>query len=189
MTFFEAAESLKVWPHPLRPLAAKFLPLCRKLRAEAEEARAIIAPVLKERRARRTQGTQQASEKSAEKEREEEEEEEAPGDMIEWAEQTANGAVYDPALLQMKVSLASIHTTSDLVSQAIFNLCSRPELVDDLRKEVISVIGQQGWVKTAIYQLKLMDSVLKETQRLKPISIGILLLLFLLFLRLSTDMI
>lgn len=186
MTFFEAAESLKVWPHPLRPLAAKFLPLCRKLRAEAEEARAIIAPVLKERRARRTQGTQQASEKSAEKEREEEEEE-APGDMIEWAEQTANGAVYDPALLQMKVSLASIHTTSDLVSQAIFNLCSRPELVDDLRKEVISVIGQQGWVKTAIYQLKLMDSVLKETQRLKPISIGILLLL--LFLRLSTDII
>ncbi|OJJ62372.1 hypothetical protein ASPSYDRAFT_86061 [Aspergillus sydowii CBS 593.65] len=171
VTFFEAAESLKVWPHPLRPLAAKFLPLCRKLRAEAEEARAIIAPVLKERRARRTQGTQQASEKSAEKEREEEEEE-APGDMIEWAEQTANGAVYDPALLQMKVSLASIHTTSDLVSQAIFNLCSRPELVDDLRKEVISVIGQQGWVKTAIYQLKLMDSVLKETQRLKPISIG-----------------
>ncbi|KAL4863119.1 hypothetical protein BDV12DRAFT_189894 [Aspergillus spectabilis] len=161
VTFFEAAESLKVWPGPLRPLAAKFLPLCRKLRAEAAEARSIIAPVLEERRAKRSQHAQTKDEAGEEEEH-----------MIEWAEETANGAIYDPALLQMKVSLASIHTTSDLVSQTIFNLSSRPELVDDLRKEVISVIGQYGWVKPALYQLKLMDSVLKETQRLKPISIG-----------------
>jgi hypothetical protein len=100
------------------------------------------------------------------------EEGDSDGNMIEWAEETANGAIYDAALLQMKVSLASIHTTSDLVSQTLFNLCSQPELVEDLRKEVIEVIGQQGWVKPALYQLKLMDSVLKETQRLKPISIG-----------------
>ncbi|KAL2819028.1 cytochrome P450 [Aspergillus cavernicola] len=170
VTFFEAAESLKVWPHPLRPLAAKFLPLCRKLRSEAEEARSIIAPVLEERRVRQAQRAQHGPAKEAGEKGEEVEE--TAGDMIEWSEQTANGAIYDPALLQMKVSLASIHTTSDLVSQAIFNLCSRPKLVDDLRKEVISVIGQYGWIKMAIYQLKLMDSVLKETQRLKPISIG-----------------
>ncbi|KAL2867449.1 cytochrome P450 [Aspergillus lucknowensis] len=169
VTFFEAAESLKVWPHPLRPLAAKFLPLCRKLRAEAAEARRIIAPVLEERLGKR----QQQTEKTETKFRDDDAEgEETAGNMIEWAEEIANGAVYDPALLQMKVSLASIHTTSDLVSQTLFNLASRPELVEDLRKEVISVIGEQGWVKPALYQLKLMDSVLKETQRLKPISIG-----------------
>lgn len=165
VTFFEAAESLKVWPHPLRPLAAKFLPLCRKLRAEAQEARRIITPVLEERLKR-------ARARMAEKKTEEKEEGDGDGNMIEWTEETANGATYDAALLQMKVSLASIHTTSDLVSQTLFNLCSRPELVEDLRKEVIEVIGQQGWVKPALYQLKLMDSVLKETQRLKPISIG-----------------
>ncbi|KAL5339002.1 cytochrome P450 [Aspergillus crustosus] len=165
VTFFESAESLKVWPRPLRPLAAKFLPLCRKLRAEAAEARRLIAPVLEERRARRAQ---RALNQDEQKEIEDDEEEH----MIEWAEETANGADYDAALLQMKVSLASIHTTSDLVSQTLFNLSSRPELVEDLRKEVISVIGQYGWVKPALYQLKLMDSVLKESQRLKPISIG-----------------
>ncbi|KAL3477318.1 cytochrome P450 [Aspergillus californicus] len=169
VTFFEAAESLKVWPHLLRPLAAKLLPLCKKLRAEAEEARQIIAPVLEERRLKRAQRAEAEAKMNEEKG---EDNDSSPGDMIEWAEEIANGAVYDPALLQMKVSLASIHTTSDLVSQTIFNLCSRPGLVDDLRKEVISVIGQYGWVKTAMYQLKLMDSVLKETQRLKPISIG-----------------
>jgi cytochrome P450 len=114
--------------------------------------------------------------KTTEAEEEEEGDDHSDGDgegnMIEWAEETAKGATYDAALLQMKVSLASIHTTSDLVTQTLFNLCSRPELVDDLRKEIIEVIGQQGWVKPALYQLKLMDSVLKETQRLKPISIG-----------------
>jgi cytochrome P450 len=169
VTFFEAAESLKVWPHPLRPLAAKVLPLCRKLRAEAQEARRIIAPVLEER-LERVRAKMAQEKNSAARTTEFEEEEE--GNMIEWAEETANGAIYDAALLQMKVSLASIHTTSDLVSQTLFNLCSRPQLVDDLRREVIEVIGQQGWVKPALYQLKLMDSVLKETQRLKPISIG-----------------
>jgi hypothetical protein len=114
--------------------------------------------------------------KTTEAEEEEEGDDHSDGDgegnMIEWAEEMAKGATYDAALLQMKVSLASIHTTSDLVTQTLFNLCSRPELVDDLRKEIIEVIGQQGWVKPALYQLKLMDSVLKETQRLKPISIG-----------------
>ncbi|KAL4931767.1 cytochrome P450 [Aspergillus undulatus] len=170
VTFFEAAESLKVWPHPLRPLANQFLPLCRKLRAEAQEARGIIAPVLEERRVRRAKRSRQ--DQLQEDELQNHAEDDATGDMIEWAEEIANGATYDAALLQMKVSLASIHTTSDLVSQTIFNLASRPSLLNDLRKEVVSVIGQYGWVKTAIYQLKLMDSVLKETQRLKPISIG-----------------
>ncbi|KAL3454185.1 cytochrome P450 [Aspergillus insuetus] len=180
VTFFEAAESLKVWPHPLRPLAAKVLPLCRKLRAEAQEARRIIAPVLEERleRARAKMGQEKdLAAKTTEVEEEDKGSDgngdgNGEGNMIEWAEEMAKGAIYDPALLQMKVSLASIHTTSDLVTQTLFNLCSRPELVDDLRKEVIEVIGQQGWVKPALYQLKLMDSVLKETQRLKPISIG-----------------
>ncbi|KAL4884276.1 cytochrome P450 [Aspergillus karnatakaensis] len=166
VTFFEAAESLKVWPHPLRPLAAKFLPLCRKLRAEAQEARRIITPVLEER-------LQRVRARIAENEtKKEEENSDDDGNMIEWAEETAHGAIYDAALLQMKVSLASIHTTSDLVSQTLFNLASRPALVEDLRREVIEVIGVQGWVKPALYQLKLMDSVLKESQRLKPISIG-----------------
>lgn len=165
VTFFEAAESLKVWPKPLRPLASKFLPLCRKLRAEAQEARGIIAPVLEER-------LKSVRAKMADKKRGVVEDGGDDGNMIEWAEEMANGAMYDAALLQMKVSLASIHTTSDLVSQTLFNLCSRPQLVEDLRREVIEVVGQQGWVKPALYQMKLMDSVLKETQRLKPISIG-----------------
>jgi hypothetical protein len=179
VTFFEAAESLKVWPHLLRPLAAKVLPLCRKLRAEAQEARRIIAPVLEERleraRARMAQEDNSDTKVTGLEGKEEGDghsDGDGEGNMIEWAEETAKGAIYDAALLQMKVSLASIHTTSDLVTQTLFNLSSRPELVDDLRKEVIEVIGQQGWVKPALYQLKLMDSVLKETQRLKPISIG-----------------
>ncbi|EEH06087.1 cytochrome P450 monooxygenase [Histoplasma capsulatum G186AR] len=45
-----AAQALRLWPEVIRPLVASFLPSCRKLRQEIEEARAIINPVLEERR-------------------------------------------------------------------------------------------------------------------------------------------
>lgn len=41
-----------------------------------------------------------------------------------------------------------------------------------MREEIIRVITEHGWRKTSLYNLKLMDSVLKESQRLKPVLSG-----------------
>ena len=43
--------------------------------------------------------------------------------------------------------------------------------MDDLRAEIIAVVKAEdrGWQKSTLYKLKLMDSVLKESQRLRPI--------------------
>ncbi|KPM45297.1 hypothetical protein AK830_g1253 [Neonectria ditissima] len=43
-----------------------------------------------------------------------------------------------------------------------------PQVIDDLRREIVAVIGEGGWKKTSLHNLKLMDSVLKESQRPKP---------------------
>ncbi|KAG6141279.1 hypothetical protein E4U28_003122 [Claviceps purpurea] len=76
-----------------------------------------------------------------------------------------------PAWLRPLVQWFLPHCTAarDLV---MLDIACNPELVEPLRKEIISVLGVAGWSKHSLYQLKLMDSVLKESQRLKPIAIA-----------------
>ncbi|KAF7169577.1 hypothetical protein CNMCM5623_002219 [Aspergillus felis] len=64
-----------------------------------------------------------------------------------------------------------MHNTSDFLTQVIYDLAARPELVEELRREIISVKQQYPWNKAAFFNLKLMDSVMKESQRLKPTGI------------------
>ena len=155
-----AAAIVRMWPKPLRRAAAWFLPSCKQLRAQSQEARAIITPILERKRARKAALLKEG--KTPER----------SSDAIEWLEECAKGRDYDPAVSQLLFSMAAIHTTSDMTTQVIFDLCQQPGLVQALREEVISVISTEGWKKTSLYKLKLMDSVLKESQRMKPISIG-----------------
>lgn len=91
---------------------------------------------------------------------------------MEWMEECARGRSYDPTIAQLTFSLAAVHTTTDMLTQVIYDLCDQPDLVQALRDEAIEVLREDGWKKTALYKMKLMDSVLKESQRLKPTSIG-----------------
>jgi hypothetical protein len=157
---FLAAESLRIWPKILRPIASRFLPGCRKVRAEMEEARRIITPVLEKRRAQKREALQKG------------ETTKQYNDAMEWMEESAKGRKYDPPVGQMAFSVAAIHTTSDMMTQLIYDLCGKDDLIKALREEVISVLSADGWQKTSLYKLKLMDSTMKESQRLKPMSIG-----------------
>ena len=91
---------------------------------------------------------------------------------MEWMKQIAKGRPYNQAAMQLALSVVAIHTTSDMITQIVFDLCGRETLIQELRQEIISVISQEGWKKTALYKLQLMDSFLKESQRMKPINIG-----------------
>ncbi|OWY55966.1 cytochrome P450 monooxygenase-like protein [Alternaria alternata] len=91
-------------------------------------------------------------------------------DTLEWLQEESQGAAYDPAAYQMLLTVAAIHTTSDLLSQVIMRLGNEPHLIDDLRAEIVSVLGAEGFSKASIANLKPMDSALKETQRMKPLQ-------------------
>ncbi|KAL2802262.1 cytochrome P450 [Aspergillus granulosus] len=157
---FFAAEALRLWPAFLRPIVAPFLPNVRKIQAELEEARRIIAPVLERRNAEKQVAIDQG--KTPER----------YNDAMEWMEQCAKGRSYDAAVAQLSLSLAAIHTTSDMLTQALYDICAQDGLVEEMRKEIVDVISSEGWQKTTLYRLKLMDSVLKESQRLKPTTIA-----------------
>jgi cytochrome P450 len=152
---FTAAQELRLLPEFLRPFAVRYLPTSRKAQGQLKQARKIINPVLKERRAAERAG------KGVEYH-----------DAIQWLEDTSKGRPYDPAAAQLALSAAAIHTTTDLFTQTLLDICGREDLIREMREEIVAVVQAEGWKKTTLYKLKLMDSVIKECQRLKPMAIG-----------------
>ena len=97
---------------------------------------------------------------------------EMPNDAIVWLHEVANGQPYDPVTVQLGVSVTAIHTTTDLLTQTLLDLVAHPEIIGPLRKEIEDVVAEVGWGKTTLQKMILLDSVVKETQRLKPASGG-----------------
>ncbi|KAJ5751587.1 hypothetical protein N7520_008504, partial [Penicillium odoratum] len=149
---FPAAQALRLWPKFLRPVVHWFLPSCRMVRVEVCKARTIIDPILKKRKGVQRDGK--------------------AWDAIHWMEKSAAGRQFDAVAAQLSFGLVAIHTSADLLTQTLFNLSQRPDLIDALRNEIIFTIKTNGWSKMTLHKLPLMDSVLKETHRLKPITIS-----------------
>jgi cytochrome P450 len=155
---FTAAAELRSWPAFLRPIVHWFLPRTRALRAQVADARQMLGPVIEKRKREMAHGGHS---------------QDRIANAIAWFEDiAANEVQYDPVAAQLILSVASVHSTADLLCQAMIDLCGHPDLFEPLRREVIAVVGQHGWTKSALHNLKLMDSVLKESQRLKPIATG-----------------
>jgi hypothetical protein len=140
--------------HPLlRPVKHWFMDSCIQLRKAESDARKLINPEVAVRK-ERTEKALAAGEKAPK-----------VSDTIGWMVEVARGRNIDYAGMQLGLTLAAVHTTSESLSRAIFDLCEFPQYVELLREEVIRVVGQEGWSKTGLYKLRLMDSFLKESQR------------------------
>lgn len=60
--------------------------------------------------------------------------------------------------------MASLYSTVDLLVQLLVDLTYNPELIQHLREEVSEIKREKGGLSTlALYNLELMDSVLKES--------------------------
>lgn len=71
------------------------------------------------------------------------------------------------------MALAAIHTTSNLLTNVIYDLAAYPEYIQPLRDEICAVAAEDGVLKkTSLLKLKLMDSVMKESQRTNPLSLS-----------------
>ncbi|KJZ71278.1 hypothetical protein HIM_09351 [Hirsutella minnesotensis 3608] len=156
---FNLSSVLRTWPRWARPIVHWFMPDCWELRSKLSEARRLLGPHIEKRNAQKKAAFAQG--KSVQF-----------NDSLEWFEQEFTKK-YDPATSQISLSLAAIHTTTDLLTKVMFDLAVHPELFKPLREEVVQVLGTEGLKKTALYNLKLMDSVIKETQRMAPIGMAL----------------
>lgn len=150
---FIAVRALREWRSILRPTVHWFLPECRTLRATLAEARRIIGPVIQERRASSQKA--RAAGKDASK----------MVDTVGWMDDASEGQPYDSATVQLGLSFAAIHTTTEMVSGLINDICANPKYFEPLGQEISSVIGSQGWSKQSLHRLELLDSAMKKSQR------------------------
>lgn len=157
---FLAGDLLRQYASWLRPIACHFIPQCRLLKKQVAEARRVLAPLLRTRQQERETALAQGKP------------EPSYNDTIQWVLEESQGSPYDPVGAQLGFSVVAINTTTDLVTETMLRLIERPQLVEDVRKEIVEVLLAQGWTKSALFNMKLLDSVVKETQRLKPLTSG-----------------
>ncbi|KAL4734144.1 Fumitremorgin C monooxygenase [Aspergillus similis] len=147
-----AVSAIQAWPKFLQPVVHWFLPSCKVVRRQIKRARNILMPLLeRERRANyKAQSTKQEFSNLA------------------FIDQYAQGSRYDATMVQLRLIAVAFQTTTDMVEKVLARLCMHPELIQPLRDEVILVFGQNGLHHSSLPKLTLMESVMKESQRLEP---------------------
>ncbi|KAK2036118.1 cytochrome P450 [Colletotrichum somersetense] len=158
---FVAADQLRAWPVILRPIVHWFLPACRHTRTVVKEARKIIQPILHNRRQLRQQLVAQGKSTTD------------LNDGPEWYEQASNGnqLEYDPVAAQLFLAVGSNHSTADLLTQIMLQIALHPEYIEHLSQEIMTTIFRDGWTHNALLKMGLMDSFMKESQRIKPVDL------------------
>ncbi|KAL5882512.1 hypothetical protein ACKVWC_001517 [Pyricularia oryzae] len=155
MHAFQIIFKLAKWPGFLRRLINSLSPESARLRQKLQRCRDVLRPHIEQRKMAIIEAKARGEELRHD-------------DAITWFEEVI-GPDIDPAISQITLSLVAIHTTSDLLTQTLFDLAKNPELLAPLRQEVIDVLSVDGLKKSAFQKLVLMDSCLKESQRLRPV--------------------
>lgn len=136
------------------------LPVCRKLKAELDEATSLIDAVLQQRHVEKETALQNGK---------------VPQrymDAFEWMVEhySEMNVPCDPVMVQLALAVTGIHTTTDMLTQFLYDIVEKEGLVDSLRDEIVRVVKQDGLTLSALNKMRLMDSCLKESQRLKPVQ-------------------
>ncbi|KAI0483281.1 cytochrome P450 monooxygenase [Xylariaceae sp. FL0804] len=156
----QGINALQRYPGNFRKYVHWFLPECKVARAAKQEADDLVSVVIDKRRAIRQEAMQKGQP--------------IPrfDDALDWMHEEAEsrGCAYDATNIQLMLSVAAIHTTTDLLSQVILDLAQHPEAVQSARDEIAQVLRAEGWKKTSLHEMKLLDSLIKESQRIKPLG-------------------
>ncbi|RAH47815.1 cytochrome P450 monooxygenase ftmG [Aspergillus brunneoviolaceus CBS 621.78] len=157
-----AVAAIQAWPRFLQPLAHWFLGPCQTVRRQIQRARGMLLPVLREK-AGRTNDDDPSASTTAHRD----------FSTLTFIDQFARGARYDATLAQLRLIAVSVLTTADLVEKVVARLVEHPELIPPLREEAISVLtaSPQGIHRSSLLKLTLMESVMKESQRLEPATL------------------
>lgn len=158
---FLAARDLRLWPNFSQRLVHWFLPSARRLRHHTVIATQIVEAEIEKRKLEKAGKIP------------EEDPPRTHADAIDWFTEVAAGRPYNIPRTQIGLSLAAIHTTSNLLTNVMYDLTAYPEHIQPLRDEIKAIVEEDGVLKkTSLTKMKKMDSVMKESQRLNAASIG-----------------
>ncbi|CAG7920655.1 unnamed protein product [Penicillium olsonii] len=159
---FVAMRDLRTWPSVFRPVVHWFLPSTRKLRSYLYNANSIIEEEIKKRSLIR-EGKLPAEDPPHKP------------DALDWFRETAEAQqnfTFGQSHAQVGLALAAIHTTSNLLTNIMYDLAAYPEYIQPLRDEICAVAATDKVLnKTSLLKFKLMDSIMKESQRTHPLGL------------------
>ncbi|KAF3062287.1 Ent-kaurene oxidase [Daldinia childiae] len=155
ITAFIAVIKLQFFPPWMRPAAQYLVSELRTIRKDLGRAQAMLTPVIEERiRDAETPGYDK------------------PDDFVQWLQdalpEDQKTDFYIQAKIQLLLSAASIHTTSNLTTDCIYDLAVHQDMQEILREEACEVLNDdEAWErKDSMGKLKKLDSFIKESQRL-----------------------
>jgi hypothetical protein len=64
------------------------------------------------------------------------------------------------------------HLKKQSFIQALYHLAAHQECIELLREEIEDVVSREGWTKSAMGEMRGLDSFLKESQRLTGLAAG-----------------
>lgn len=152
-----AITELRSWNPYVAVVAKYFLSSYRKMHNARLEALAFMKKVVDAR-------LKQMADEGAAYER--------PKDTLQWS--IDQGVPYhDIAEFQIGLVGVANSTTGATLTHMLFDLALYPEVADALRTEIEDVIGDgMVGVKSQLEQLKLLESFMKESQRMSPLGYG-----------------
>ena len=160
---FGGADKLRKFPDFLKLLATY---LVTNVNKQQRIARKHLLPYIQSRLAEEKKYLQAGKAEEWKREK--------PHDSLQWViDASPNEKERDPYRLAYRVlhiNVAAVHTTSVTFLNAIFDIAQHPEIIDELREEVNSVIQEKGWTKQGLDSLRKIDSLMTESQRLSPIA-------------------
>ncbi|OCK87132.1 cytochrome P450 [Cenococcum geophilum 1.58] len=104
--------------------------------------------------------------------------EEKPNDVIQGIIKAAppNTSLYNLCIRILYLDFSAIHTTTISITHALHNLATHTEFQDPIRDEIECVLRNSGgWTKQALKDMRKLDSSLKESQRLHPVTTATLM--------------
>ncbi|EOA82545.1 uncharacterized protein SETTUDRAFT_34108 [Exserohilum turcica Et28A] len=158
--FFTAVNELHAYPAWTRPIVQRFLPNaanCRKYMARAR----VITKELLEKRQKEIKKAQLEGRAPPEY-----------NDALTWT-QAVSDSTLDPGEIQLSLAMAALFTTSELFRQVLIDIASNPSIIEPLKQEILQQISTHGITVAATNNMVLMDSVLKESQRLSAACVGL----------------
>lgn len=159
---FRGTGYLKIVPWFLRPVAALLIPYFRRIRRHHQTARKLLVPEILRRRELAASSKEQSNTR--------------PSDMFEWLEETSSGEDLDPECFvnrQLGLCFAATDGTTNHIVNVLYDLAARwDQYAHELRSEIEEALKENGWVirRTTVNQLSKLDSFMKESQRLNPLS-------------------
>lgn len=146
-----AGYELRAFPQWAKRFAAPFLPNCRKLQSLYRHINALLEPLKKKLDGQTLEGDAK--------------------NPLDYLHQKLEGKSDELASMLIALCLVSYDGGAELFTNVLHSIWGNDQLINDLRSEIVNEVGKEGFNRNSLQNLVLMDSVLKETQRMHPESV------------------